>query len=50
MSRQGPALRAVAPSGRPRWEATPSRMGFDGSCDCVWDISVSFNPGFSAAC
>jgi len=50
MSRHGPAARAVAHSGPPRWDATLARMGFDGSCDWGWGASVSFNQGFSAAC
>jgi hypothetical protein len=49
MSRHGSAARTVPHSGFPRWE-TPSRMGVDGSCEWVWGASVSFNPGFSAAC
>ena len=50
MTRQGPAARIVAHSGPPRWKATPSWMGVDGSYDWVRGASVSFNPGFSAAC
>jgi hypothetical protein len=50
MSRQGPAARTVAHSGPPQWNATPSRMGVDGSCEWGWGAFVSFNPGFSAAC
>ena len=49
MSRHGTAARTMAHSGFPRRE-TPSRMGVDGSCEWVWDASVWFNPGFSAAC
>ena len=33
MSRQGPAPRTVAHSRPLRWDATPSRMGVDGSCE-----------------
>ncbi len=33
MSRQGLAARTEAPNGPPRWDLTPSRTGFDGSCD-----------------
>lgn len=50
MSRHGLPARTVAHSGPPRRDATPSRMGFDGSYDWVGGASVSFNPGFSAAC
>ena len=50
MSRHGSAARTVAHNGLPRWEATPSRMGVDGSCEWVWGTSVSLNPSFSAAC
>jgi hypothetical protein len=50
MSRHDPAARAVAHSRPPRWDATPARMDFGGSCEWVWGASVSFNPGFSAAC
>ena len=46
MSRQGPAARTVAHSGPPQWNATPSRMGVDGSCEWGWGAFVSFNPGF----
>ena len=49
MNRHGPAVRTVPHSGFPRWE-TLSRMGVNGSCEWVWGASVSFNPGFSAAC
>lgn len=35
MSRQGPAARTVAHSGPPRWDATPARMGFAGTCDVI---------------
>ncbi len=50
MSRQGPATRTVAHSRPLRWDATPSRMGVDGSCEWGWGAFVSFNSGFSAAC
>ena len=50
MSRQGPAPRTVAHSRPLRWDATPSRMGVDGSCEWGWGAFVSFNSGFSAAC
>jgi hypothetical protein len=50
MSQHGLAAHAVASSGPPRWDVTPARMGFDGSCDWILGVSVSFNPGFSAAC
>ena len=50
MSRHGFAARIVAPSRPPRWDATPSRRGVDGSCEWISGASVSFNPGFSAAC
>ena len=50
MSRQGPAARTVAHSRPLWWDATPSRMGVDGLCEWGWGVSVSFNPGFSAAC
>jgi len=50
MSRHGSAEPTVASSGPPRWDATPSRMSVDGSCDWIWGASASFNPGFSAAC
>ena len=50
MSRQGSAARTMASSGPLRWDATPSRMGVDGSCEWGGGVSVSFNPGFSAAC
>jgi len=50
MSRHDPAVRTVAQSGPLRWEATPSRMGVDGSYEWVWGALVSSNPGFSAAC
>jgi IS5 family transposase len=41
---------ARADSGSPRWDVAPSRTGFDGLCACIRDVSVSCNPGFSAAC
>ena len=50
MSRYRPAARIVAPSGPPRWDVTPSWRGVDSSDDGVSGASVSFNPGFSAAC
>lgn len=46
----GSAAHIVAPSGPPRRDATPPRMGVDGSCDGVSGASVSFNLGLSAAC
>ena len=39
MSRHDPAARTVAPSRPPRWDATPSRMGVDGSYD--WAVSMT---------
>ena len=45
MSRQGPAPRTVAHSRPLRWDATPSRMGVDGSCEWGWGAFVSFNHG-----
>jgi hypothetical protein len=50
MTRQDPAAHAVAHRGPLRWDATPAQMGFGGSCEWVSGASVSFNPGFSAAC
>ncbi len=50
MSRYGSAAHTVAQSRPPRWEATPSQMGVDGSSDWGWGASVSFNPSFYAAC
>jgi hypothetical protein len=50
MSRQGPAPRTLAHRRPLRWDATPSRMGVDGSYDWISEASASFNPGFSAAC
>jgi hypothetical protein len=50
MSRHDPAARAVAHRGHPRWDAIPAQRGFNGLCEWVWGASVSFNPGFSAAC
>ena len=46
MSRQGPATRTVAHSRPLRWDATPSRMGVDGSCEWGWGAFVSFNSAF----
>lgn len=48
MSRHNSAVRTVAHCGPPRWNATLSRMGFDGSCE--WGGNGLFNPSFSAAC
>jgi len=50
MSRHGFAARIVAPSGPPRGYATPSRRGVAGSCEWIFGASVSFKPGFPAAC
>ena len=49
MSRQGPAARTVAHNGPLRWDA-PHHGWTSTARVSGWGPSVSFNPGFSAAC